>query len=31
MILIIIKNFDNTSLDVINNGATFFGPFRFCF
>lgn len=31
MILIIIKNFDNTSLDVNNNGATFFGPFRFCF
>lgn len=26
-----IKNFDNTSLDVNNNGATFFGPFRFCF
>ena len=26
-----IKNFDNTSLDVNNNGATFFGPFFFLF
>ena len=26
-----IKNFDNTSLDVNNNGATFFGPFFFFF